>query len=50
MSSSIKFEFAGADVGCIINTSFPRTDSAILTFISPSEKRFISAFARGISR
>ena len=37
-SNSIKLRFGGAQVGCTINTSPPRTFSFNSTDISPSEK------------
>jgi len=50
MSSSIKFSFTGAQVGCTIKQSAPRTLSSTFTCISPSEKRVICALQRSTLR
>jgi hypothetical protein len=44
--SSIRFSFAGGQVGCTRNTSHPLTLSCSWTYISPSAKRFILIFPR----
>src|SRR5580704_13155510 len=48
MNSSIRFSLTGRQVGWITKTSWPRTESPILTSISPSLKRFTSISVRGM--
>src|ERR1043165_9300082 len=49
-SNSIKLSFDGAQVGCTMNTSLPRTFSITSTITSPSENRPITALPSGTPR